>query len=101
MLVISALTSYLLYITSTAYSLLHMFLIRLQDMSDAVHQLLDFGSQALSRWLLQDFPNQLLCVSVALVVHHGCGPGPALHPAVIVAPSQSDLALGVGGQCGL
>lgn len=94
-------TSYLLYITSTAHGLLHMFLIRLQDMSDALHQLLNLGSQALSRRLLQDFPNQLLRVSVALVVHHGCGPGPAGHPAVIVAPPQSDLALGVGGQRGL
>lgn len=91
----------LFYETGTAYSLLHVLLIRLQDISYAVHQLLDLGGQALGRRLLQDPPDQLLCVSVALVVHHGRGPGPAGRPAVVVAPSQRDMALGVGGQRGL
>lgn len=93
--------SYLFYITSTTYSLLHVLLIGLQDISDALHQLLDLGGQTLGSWLLQDFPDQLLRVSVALVVHHGGGPRPAGHPAVVVAPAQCDMALVVGGQCGL
>lgn len=78
--------SYLFYITSTANSLLHVLLIGLQHMSDALHQLLDFRGQPLGCRLLQDFPDQLLCVLVALVVNHGGGPGPTWQPAV-VAPS--------------
>lgn len=102
MLIVSVcMNSYLFYITSTAYSLLHVLLIGLQDISDALHQLLDLRGQTLGRWLLQDFPDQLLRVSVALVVHHGGGPRPAGRPAVVFAPSQCDMALGVGGQCGL
>lgn len=93
--------SYLFYVTGTAYSLLHVLLIWLQDISYAVHQLLDLRGQALSSRLLQDFPYKLLCVSVALVVYHGRGPGPAWSPAVVFASSQCDLALGVGSQCGL
>lgn len=92
--------SYLFYITCTTYSLFHMFLIGLQNIPDALHQLLNLRVQTLSCWLLQDFPDQLLCVSVALVVHHGRRPGPAGHSAA-VAPPKRDLVLGLGGQCGL
>lgn len=38
---------------------------------------------------------------VALVVHHGGRPGPPGPPTVTFVPSQCDMALGVGSQCGL
>lgn len=94
-------SSYLLYVTGRANGLLHVLLIGLQHQPDALHQLLDLRGQALRRRLLQDVPHQLLRVSVALVVHHGRGPGPAGPPAVLDAPSQGDLAPGAGGQPGL
>lgn len=102
MLIVSLhMISYLFYITGTAYSFLHVLLIGLQDISNALHQLLDLGGQTLRRWLLQNFPDKLLRVSVALIVHHGGGPRSAGHPAATVAPSQCDVALGVGSQRGL
>lgn len=92
--------SYLLYITCTAYGLLHVLLIGFQNIPDALHQLLDLRGQTLSCWLLQDLPDQLLCVPVALVVHHGRRPGPAGR-SVAAAPAKRDLALGLGSQGGL
>lgn len=92
--------SYLFYITGTAYSFLHVLLIGLQDISNALHQLLDLRGQTLCRRLLQNFPDELLRVSVALIVHHGGRPGSAGHPAAIIA-AQCDIALGVGRQRGL
>ncbi|TNN54641.1 hypothetical protein EYF80_035122 [Liparis tanakae] len=92
--------------TGTAHSLLHVLLVRLQDVPYAVHQLLDLGSQALGGRLLQDTSDQLLRVPVALIVHHGGGSGSAGRPAatsvvIVVASSQRDLALGAGRQCGM
>lgn len=86
---------HLLYETSAANSLLHVLLIGLQNVADALHQLLDLGGQTLSRRLLQDLPDQLLCVPVALVVHQGRRPGPA-GCSVGAAPAERDLGLGLG-----
>lgn len=74
-----------------------MLLIGLQNIPDARHQLLDLGGQTLSGWLLQDLPDQLLCVAVALVVHHGRWPGPAGSSVA----AKRDLAPGLRGQRGL
>lgn len=86
---------HLLYETSAANGLLHVLLIGLQNVADALHQLLDLGGQTLSRRLLQDLPDQLLCVPVALVVHQGRWPGPA-GCSVGAAPAERDLGLGLG-----
>lgn len=93
--------SYLFYVTGTAHSLLHVLLIWQKHITYAVHQLLYLWGQALGCGLLQDFPNQLLCVVVALVVHHWGGPGPAGHPTIVGTSSHHDLALGMSSQCGL